>query len=338
MKRLAENKIILGSIVLYLLFPVDTNTVKIFWRDLRDHIRADFRLDLYAATAVWAALLLTANVYLDLEDTYIDTFQGDPRWPLLYFGLYATAYYVSVWLWTHFHQRPDVWQSRQFWLRSGTALVCYSIYSGFYGHSEWSRQLFGGQIYVFAYYCLHNLQSALTIVLPLYVFYWLVDRQTSNFSFYGMAPKRKGLVLYSMLLALMIPLITLASFQPDFLASYPTYHDTNANEFFGVPEWVTALVYELCYGWDFVPTELLFRGFLVIGMSRVLGRGAVLPMIIWYCAIHFGRPLGEAVSSLFGGYLLGVLALSTRSIWGGLLIHIGIAWGMEIAAFLQRGQ
>lgn len=59
-------------------------------------------------------------------------------------------------------------------------------------------------------------------------------------------------------------------------------------------------------------------------------------MVVWYCSIHFGRPLGEAISSLFGGYLLGVLALSTRSIWGGLLIHIGIAWGMEIAAFLQR--
>ena len=150
-----------------------------------------------------------------------------------------------------------------------------------------------------------------------------------------MAPKRKGLVLYALLLALMIPLITWASFQPDFLQSYPTYRDTNANEFFGVPEWVTALVYELCYGWDFVPTELLFRGFLVIGMSRVLGNGAVLPMVVWYSSIHFGRPLGEAISSLFGGYLLGVLALSTRSIWGGLLIHIGIAWGMEIAAFLQ---
>ncbi len=307
--------------------------MKALWRDLRNHLRTDFRADLYAATAIWAALLLIVNFYLDLEDRYIDSHQGKPIWPVLYFCLYATAYYVSVWLWTYFHKRADVWRNRAFWLRSGTALVCYSIYAGFYGHSDWSRQLFDGQIYVFAYYCLHNLQSVLTIVLPLYLFYKLVDPYPS--SFYGMAPKRKGLVLYALMLALMIPLITLASFQPDFLQSYPTYHDTNANEFFGVPEWVTALVYELCYGWDFVPTELLFRGFLVIGMSRVLGNGAVLPMVVWYCSIHFGRPLGEAISSLFGGYLLGVLALSTRSIWGGLLIHIGIAWGMEIAAFLQ---
>jgi len=312
--------------------------VKALWQDLRHHLKADFRLDLYAAVALWTTLLLAINYYFDLEDSYIDSFQGKPVWSVLYLALYATAYYVSVWLWTHFHNRPDVWRNRDFWLRSGCALICYSVYAGFYAHSEWSRQLFDGQIYTFAYYCLHNLQSALTIVLPLYLFYKFVDRQPSQSgpaSFYGMAPKRKGLVLYALMLALMIPLITLASFQPDFLQSYPTYHDTNANEFFGVPEWVTALIYELCYGWDFIPTELLFRGFLVIGMSRVLGRGAVLPMIVWYCSIHFGRPLGEAISSLFGGYLLGVLALSTRNIWGGLLIHMGIAWGMEIAAFLQ---
>lgn len=306
-------------------------------RDLRDQIQADFRPDLYIATALWATLLLTINYYLDLEDSYIDLFQGDPRWPVLYFLLYATVYYGSVGIWTNYCQRPEIWRSRDFWLRSSVALICYSIYSGFYAHNSWSQQLFGGQIYIFAYYCLHNLQSILTIVLPLYVFYKLVDQpQRQLSSFYGMAPKKKGLILYAVLLGLMIPLITLASFQPDFLASYPTYHDTNANEFFGVSEWVTASIYELCYGWDFVPTELLFRGFLVIGMSKVLGRGAVLPMVIWYCSIHFGRPVGEAISSIFGGYLLGMLALSTRSIWGGLLIHIGIAWGMELAAFLQK--
>ena len=307
--------------------------MNILWQDLRNHIRADFRPGLYGATALWLSLLLSINYLLDLEDSYIDSFQNDPRWPVLYFLLYATAYYGSIWLWTYVHNRLDVWRNRDFWLRSGTALVCYSIYAGFYAHVAWSEQLFGGQVFVFLYYCFRNLQSVLTIVLPLYLFYKFVDRHESNF--YGTAPKRKGLVVYGLMLGVMVPLITLASFQPDFLAAYPAYKDTNANEFFAVPEWVTALIYELCYGWDFVPTELLFRGFLVIGMSRVLGNGAVLPMVVWYCAIHFGRPLGEAISSVFGGYLLGVLALSTRSIWGGLLIHIGVAWGMELAAFLQ---
>ena len=309
--------------------------MNVLWQDLRTSVRLDFRPGLYVATAGWLALLLTVNYWFDAEDQWIDVHQNQPIWTVLYLGLYATVYYVSVWLWTYFHRRPDLWRSRQFWLRSGVALISYSVYAGFYAHVELSRTLFGGEVFVFLYYCLHNLQSVLTIVLPLYVFYRLADQRWRPSAFYGMAPKRKGMKLYALMLALMIPLITVASFQPDFLASYPTYHATNASTYFGVPDWVTAFIYELCYGWDFVPTELLFRGFLVIGMSAAF-RGPILPMVVWYCAIHFGRPLGEAISSIFGGYLLGVLALSTRSIWGGLLIHIGIAWGMEIAAFLQK--
>jgi len=42
-------------------------------------------------------------------------------------------------------------------------------------------------------------------------------------------------------------------------------------------------------------------------------------MVVAYASIHFGKPLGETIPSVFGGYLLGVLALYTRSIWGGLL-------------------
>jgi hypothetical protein len=57
---------------------------------------------------------------------------------------------------------------------------------------------------------------------------------------------------------------------------------------------------------------------------------------VLYCTLHFGKPMGEAVSSVFGGYILGVVAYETRSIWGGVIVHIGIAWMMEIIAFAQK--
>jgi membrane protease YdiL (CAAX protease family) len=82
--------------------------------------------------------------------------------------------------------------------------------------------------------------------------------------------------------------------------------------------------------------ELAFRGFLVIGMARWLGTRAVLPMAVMYCVLHFGKPMGEAIASFFGGYILGVLALRSRSIWGGVVVHLGLAWMMEFAAYLQR--
>lgn len=308
--------------------------MKQLYRDLRDHLRADFNPGLYATTALLLAGLISLNYSIDLEDAYIDVHVGTWKRPVLYVLFYASVYLSALWLWTYFNGRFDVWRNRQFWLHVSVGWVAYGFYAGFYGYNDWSQQLLDGQIYVFAFYCLSNLHSALTLVLPLFLYYKLLDRHESYF--YGLKPKREGLLVYGTLLLIMIPLIAFASFQPSFLDFYPTYKDTTANEYLGVPEWVTALVYELCYGWDFLPTELMFRGFLVIGLSRILGRGAVLPMVVAYASIHFGKPLGETISSVIGGYLLGVLALYTRSIWGGLLIHLSIAWLMDGAAFLQQ--
>lgn len=95
------------------------------------------------------------------------------------------------------------------------------------------------------------------------------------------------------------------------------------------------LVFELAYGIDFIATELLFRGFLIIGMAHILGKDVILPMVVTYAFLHFGKPLGETIGSVFGGYILGIMALYSRNIWGGIAIHLGVAWLMELAAFLQ---
>jgi hypothetical protein len=52
--------------------------------------------------------------------------------------------------------------------------------------------------------------------------------------------------------------------------------------------------------------------------------------------LHFGKPMGEAVSSIFGGFILGVIALYSRSILGGVIIHLGVAWLMEFTAWCQH--
>jgi hypothetical protein len=321
-------------------------------RDIRTYLRADFKPGLYAATILWAGALIALNYSVGFENQYIDVQPFSPWRPVWYFGLYSTAYYGAWWLWSRFHRCPDLWHDRRFWRHTGVALVVYSVYASFSLYADVVKRISDYRLYVYAYKCAANLHSVFTIVLPLVVYYYGIDRPQNGF--YGLQPKRKGLSTYLILLALMVPVIGLASTQPDFLLAYPTYRNMAAHEVLNVPEWLTALGYELAYGWDFVPTELMFRGFLVIGLvaprSSVLRsvtphteREAlsptmypVLPMVVWYATIHFGRPLGETVSSLFGGYVLGVLALSTRSIWGGLLIHIGIAWMMEAFAFWQK--
>jgi hypothetical protein len=44
----------------------------------------------------------------------------------------------------------------------------------------------------------------------------------------------------------------------------------------------------------------------------------------------------ETTSALFGGYFLGALAFQTRHIWGGVIIHMGIALIIELLRFFQH--
>lgn len=139
---------------------------------------------------------------------------------------------------------------------------------------------------------------------------------------------------YFGLLLLLIPVVALASTQPDFLRVYPKVKNIAFINGYASPVWPWKAGYELSYGLDFLSIELFFRGLLVIGIVRYAGEQAILPMAAFYCTIHFGKPLGECITSFFGGLALGVLAYRTRSIFGGLIVHLGLAWMMELGGWL----
>lgn len=98
--------------------------------------------------------------------------------------------------------------------------------------------------------------------------------------------------------------------------------------------WLYNLLFEISYGIDFITIELFFRGFLVLAFIRYVGQDAILPMAVFYCSIHFGKPLAECISSFMGGLILGIIVYHTQSITGGLVVHLGIAWLMEIGGYL----
>lgn len=134
---------------------------------------------------------------------------------------------------------------------------------------------------------------------------------------------------YFLMLLLMIPFIAWASFQTGFLQVYPKLRQVGFIEPLTPKGWLYKFLYELSYGTDFITIELFFRGFLVLAFARYAAMNAVVPMAVFYCSIHFGKPLAECISSFFGGLLLGILVYNTKSIAGGLTVHLGIAWMME---------
>ncbi len=139
----------------------------------------------------------------------------------------------------------------------------------------------------------------------------------------------RHLPVYGLLFLPVGVLIFVFAGSPDFAAQYPFYKDQRG--------WADLLVWEAAYGVQFFALEFFFRGFLLRGLAAELGSMAVLVMMIPYCMIHFGKPLPECLGSIIAGLVLGVLAMDTRSIWGGVTIHVAVAWGMDFAALWQKG-
>jgi hypothetical protein len=206
-------------------------------------------------------------------------------------------------------------------------IFSYKVYAN--SHKIWVRQHIDGSEAIFWQRIVGHVGSFVILVVPVFL-YWLFFNRKSE-PFYGLSVKQFDIRPYLLVLGILIPLVFLAATQPDFLKQYPkvtrvlnlAHIETNRVGY--------GALFEASYGLDFIATEIFFRGFLILAFVRLLGRGAILPMAVFYVAIHLGKPLGECISSFFGGALLGIFALETRSIWGGVLLHLGIAWIMELA-------
>jgi len=135
---------------------------------------------------------------------------------------------------------------------------------------------------------------------------------------------------YLLLLLCAIPLLAVATTMNDFQNTYPKVKNIAFIYPYTQSDFLYTLIYELSYGADFLTIESFFRGFVVLAFVRFVGKDAVLPMAAFYCTIHFGKPLFECITSYFGGILLGVIVYNTRSIWGGLIVHLGMAWLLEL--------
>lgn len=172
----------------------------------------------------------------------------------------------------------------------------------------------------------------LVVLVTMLLLMWALFYNKENF--FGVRIKNFKWEPYLIMLCIMAPLIAVASTQKDFLIMYPRMKDVEGVLSGVNHSWFYRLLHELAYGTDFVSVELFFRGFLILAFVKIAGKDAILPMACFYCTIHFGKPLGECISSYFGGMLLGIVVYNTRSIFGGLIVHLGIAWLMELGGTL----
>ena len=152
--------------------------------------------------------------------------------------------------------------------------------------------------------------------LPLFVIK-LFGRKVTDFGF-NINHFKKHIGVYLILLMAALFLVFLATLRQDFIRYYPYYKKPISLQLF--------LIWEVFYALQFIGVEFLFRGFTVHGLKHKIGNiGAVIVPLIPYMMIHFGKPWIETASSIMGGALLCIFSLRTKSIIGGIFLHMSIA-------------
>ncbi len=297
---------------------------QLFWRK-------DFHPAIYGLAALFLIVAISLNYHFNFEDDILDSQWGKwYSWPL-YFIYFAIPYYFVIVLYLLFKKEVQAIKSRKFWFKTLFALALISFKVFFFLHyglipKNWAfaEQYGYGRI-------VNRLVSLAIYTIGMVSFYKFFETQNRNW--YGFTTKGFNWKPYVVMLLIMVPLIGAAATQDDFLAVYPKLRP----EYFQQNYWKWFAAYEPLYMGEFVMVEWFFRGFLVVGMVRLMGHRAVLPMTVLYCTFHFGKPLGECIGSIFGGYILGIIAYYSRSVWGGIIVHMGIAFLMDLAAFMAKG-
>lgn len=134
---------------------------------------------------------------------------------------------------------------------------------------------------------------------------------------------------YLLLLSPILIFVILVSFGEDFVAHYPFYSLAGRS-------WLDLLLWETLYLSQFVVLEFFFRGFMLQSLRPAIGANSVWVMCVPYLMIHFPKLWLEATGAILFGLFLGILALQSRSIWGGVLVHAGVALSMDLTALWRK--
>lgn len=167
-------------------------------------------------------------------------------------------------------------------------------------------------------------------VIPALYVRFVLKEQIRNYGF-NFKNAARHLHIYLLMFLCVVPLVLLASRSPSFLHRYPFYRNAGHS-------WTELIAWESVYALQFVTLEFFFRGFLLFALARSIGAYSIFVMVMPYNMIHFHKPFPEAVVAIIAGIALGTLALRTRSIFGGMIIHIGVAWSMDLLALVHKGQ
>ena len=122
---------------------------------------------------------------------------------------------------------------------------------------------------------------------------------------------KSSIILTAVCLATMALILYAAGKMPEFRSYY--HRDAI--------DWSELLLNTALYmfAWEF-----LFRGYMLFGLEKSIGKGAIFVQAIPFVLLHLGKPFLETLFCIPGGFILGYVAYRTRSFLPCFIIHFGI--------------
>ncbi len=122
---------------------------------------------------------------------------------------------------------------------------------------------------------------------------------------------RSSIILIVVCLAAMAPFLYEASTMPEFRSYYRM----------DAVDWSDLLLNTALFmlAWEF-----LFRGYMLFGLERSIGKSAIFVQTIPFVLLHLGKPFLETLLCIPGGFVLGYVAYRSRSVLPCFIIHFGM--------------
>lgn len=307
--------------------------MKTFISYFKNYFKDNFSLVTHVLVFSFITLCIFVNYQFDIYPKYFKVKNYNEFGVLKLWGMFAFAFIGTLLIMALYQKEKKTLFNKKYLIFGLLGLLFVSLDSSYYT-LKFVKQIIPQGIEGYSFYksCLSNINSLFTIMTPVFIMYYVFSYFKPEF--YGFKLNGANIKPYLILVAIMLPVVFIsAATQEDFTKYYPSY-DFNRFQAAKLPELTKITIFEFCYGFDFISVELMFRGFMVVALSRFVGKEAILPMVACYAFLHFGKPMMETVGSVFGGFGLGILAYKSRNIYGGLIVHLAVAWGMEFSAFI----
>lgn len=151
---------------------------------------------------------------------------------------------------------------------------------------------------------------ALYLILPLAVIRFGFRKSPREYGFQW-GDWRAGLALTAIVIAIGAPILWWVA------RSSPGMVDYYAHQWSPAAPLITFL--------DLIGWEFFFRGFLLFGYARLFGANALWIHAVPFALAHLTKPPVETYSTIFGGFLFGLVAWRTKSFVYPFLIHWFVA-------------